>query len=263
MQNVFKKFRLVNTPAANASYNMAVDEVLFHSSIETNTPTVRVYEWKNSITIGRFNSINTILDLKALDTKKISYTRRVTGGGILIHADDISYSISIPQYSINALDVKENYRYICGFILNFYKKLGLESKFAIDEDLSISKSNICTLANESYDITINAKKIGGNAQRYSKKSLFQHGSIPLKLDTKLYEMIFLEDAELEKILTLQKLGIHSSKEQLKQLMINSFQESFDVELVANRLTEEELEKVDELQRTKYDSGDWNLDALHL
>ncbi|MDH4943971.1 biotin/lipoate A/B protein ligase family protein [Sulfurimonas sp. C5] len=263
MQKIIKKFRLLDTPVANASYNMAVDEVLLQSSIDSGIPILRIYEWENALSFGRFNKIHEILDLTTVDLNKISYARRLTGGGVLVHGGDISYSLIMPKTALHDLSPKESYRYLCSFLINFYKKLGLEPKFAQDENLHISKSNICTASNEPYDITINAKKIGGNAQRYSKKTLFQHGSIPLSVDTKLFEKLFLENAHLEDINTLEKLGLSSSKDELKKLMIHSFIESFNVELIDDTLTEQEFQKIDKLQKTKYDTYRWNIDAIQL
>ncbi|QOP41324.1 lipoate--protein ligase family protein [Sulfurimonas marina] len=263
MQKILKKFRLLDTPVANASYNMAVDEVLLQSSIESGMPVLRVYEWEDALSFGRFNKVHEILDLKAVDLNGLSYARRLTGGGVLVHGGDISYSLIMPQTALNDLSPKESYRYLCSFLLHFYKRLGLEPKFAQDQDLTISKSTICTASNEPYDITINGKKIGGNAQRYSKKTLFQHGSIPIRVDTKLFKELFLENANLEDINTLEKLDIFSSKDELKKLMIHSFIESFNVELIDDTLTEQELQKIDELQKTKYDTYKWNIDAIQL
>ncbi len=263
MQKIIKKFRLLDTPVANASYNMAVDEVLLQSSIDSCMPILRIYEWENALSFGRFSNIQDTINLKTLEKKQLSYARRLTGGGVLVHGGDISYSLTMPQTVLNNLNVQESYRYLCSFLINFYKKLGLEPKFAQDKNLHISKSNICTASNEPYDITINAKKIGGNAQRYSKKTIFQHGSIPLTINTNLFENIFLEDANLKNINTLEKLGISSSKDQLKKLMINSFKESFDVELIESTLTQQELNNLDKLQKTKYDTYSWNIDAVHI
>lgn len=263
MQKIIKKFRLLDTTAASAPYNMAVDETLLQSSIKSGIPIFRVYEWENSLSFGRFSNISEILDIKSVHAKKISFSRRLTGGGVLVHGDDISYSLIMPQTLLDDLNVKESYRYLCSFLINFYKRLGLEPKFAQDENLHISKSNICTASNEPYDIAIDRKKIGGNAQRYTKNILFQHGSIPLTIDTKLFEDLFLGDLNLKNINTLQKLGIYSSKDELKKLMINSFIESFNVELMDDTLTEQELHKIDELQKTKYDTYKWNIDAIQL
>lgn len=263
MQQIIKKFRLLDTTTASPSYNMAVDEMLLHNSIESGIPVLRVYEWENSVSLGRFSNIHETLYLEALKRNKLSYARRLTGGGVLVHGGDISYSLILPKNILGDLGVKESYRYLCSFLLNLYKKLGLEPKFAQDAQLNISKSSICTASNEPYDITIDSKKIGGNAQRYTKNTLFQHGSIPLNIDTKLFDQLFLEDPKLDEITTLQKLGVSITKDKLKQLMINSFMESFDVELIEDRFTQQELKQIDELQKQKYDSDKWNKDAVYL
>ena len=111
---------------------------------------------------------------------KHNFSKRMTGGGVLFHGHDISYSLIIPNSFMKELSVKQSYEKICTFLLEFYKELDLNVMYAKDDmNTILSKSAFCQVGFEAYDILANGKKIGGNAQRRAKKAIFQHGSIPL------------------------------------------------------------------------------------
>ena len=148
-----------------------------------------------------------------------NHAKRMTGGGILFHGNDISYSLVIPTAYVKNLSVKESYEMICSFLMTFYKKLGLEPIYAKDmEQIELSASHYCQKGYEPYDILVNGKKIGGNAQRRTKEAIFQHGSI--SIDNTAYSMGS----------SLEDLGVKISYKEAKALIQESFAQSFNVEL---------------------------------
>ncbi|MCD6173564.1 MAG: lipoate--protein ligase family protein [Sulfurimonas sp.] len=239
---------------------MAVDEALLSNFKDKDLPILRLYRWEPSLSLGRFSNLYDTLDLNTLEKQNIPFVRRMTGGGILIHGGDLSYSIVLPKNSLKGIGVKKSYRYLCEFLIHLYKKLNLHAKFANDLELHISKSNICMKANEPYDIIINSKKIGGNAQRYTKETLFQHGSIPINLDTKLFKNIFLEDIDLKNLTTLNKIGKNITYKELSNILVESFAQSFNIKLVNDTLNKIELQNVDKLLICKYNTKEWNINA---
>ena len=52
------------------------------------------------------------------------------------------------------------------------------------------RAAFCFSGNEEYDIMINGKKIGGNAQRRPGDAVLQHGSIPLSIDREQRGLLF-------------------------------------------------------------------------
>ena len=193
---------------------MALDEALINSFKNEDLPILRLYRWKPSISFGRFSDISKSINKEILQQQKFSYVRRITGGGILLHGGDISYSLILPKEFIKNKGVKQSYRYLCKFLINLYKKLGLNASFACDLQIKHKKSDICLLGNEAYDIIIDGKKMGGNAQRHTSQVLFQHGSIPVSFDKALFEPLFLNDSGLNNVSTLEKLNCNIPYEQL-------------------------------------------------
>ena len=237
-------FRVIKNGKNSAKINMSIDDALLSSFKENDKPILRVYDWTKSLTVGISQDIlnyNTLYNEYKSDCAK-----RITGGGVLFHGHDLSYSLIIPCYLLGELNIKKSYEKICSFILTFYKNLGLDAKFAKDdENVKLSKSEYCQVGFEAYDILINGKKIGGNAQRRTKKAIFQHGSIPLKNEN--------DGKYDEKIgYTLEDFDVKIDFEEAKIKLIESFEETFDVDLIYSTLTSDENEKKNKLVKDKYD-----------
>ncbi|MEA2017082.1 MAG: lipoate--protein ligase family protein [Campylobacterota bacterium] len=203
-----KKVRLIlSLEPLSAKDNMDIDTQLFSSFDKNSIPTLRLYYWKkNSCTIGISQDFSQFINLKKYEN---NYAKRITGGGVLFHGDDISYSFIIPKHYLNGFSVKKSYEIICSFLLEFYKSLGLDVRYAKDDkNIVLSKSTYCQEGFEPYDIVIKGKKLGGNAQRRTKEVIFQHGSIPLKID---------------------EFNIDLSKTEIQNMLKDRFQKTFNCE----------------------------------
>ncbi len=205
-----KEWRFIDSPKMSAKANMDFDKSLLENF--DGTPVFRLYSWEaNSFTIGRFQKLEDIENIERFGT---NYAKRMTGGGLLLHGFDVSYSIVLPISQLGRRGVKESYEFLCQFILNFYKDLGFEPAWAKDIlPNSLSKSPFCQEGFESYDIIIESKKIGGNAQKRTKNLILQHGSIPLRKDKRKYSGYSLEE-----------LGIELSEKETKERLLKSFKE---------------------------------------
>ena len=257
-----KTWRLIDTGIGTASYNMAVDEALLSNFKAADMPILRLYRWKPSLSLGRFSNINKTLNMEIISEHNIPYVRRMSGGGVLIHGGDLSYSLILSRETLKDISVKESYSFLCKFLIEIYTKLGLNAEFAYDLNLEGSKSDICMVSNEPYDIIIDGKKMGGNAQRYTSKTLFQHGSIPINIDTSTFKDVFLEESGLNTVATLDRIGIDIMHKQLAKLLAESFKESFEVELESDTLSLCEQKSTDKLLKHKYSQKRWNIDAKH-
>ena len=209
-----QKWRFVDSPPLGAKENMAIDESLLLTC--RGEPVFRLYSWeKDSFTIGRFQKIE---DVKEWQKYGKNWAKRATGGGLLLHGFDISYSMVVPIELLGKKSVKESYEYLCQFLLNFYKSLGLKTNWAKDIYAdSLSHSPFCQEGFEAYDIIIEGKKIGGNAQKRTKNLILQHGSIPLKPDNRTHAGHSLEE-----------LGIKLPPKEAKNLLKESFCKTYGV-----------------------------------
>ncbi len=208
-----KEWRFIDSPILNAKENMAIDESLLTCK---ELPVFRLYSWEpNCFSIGRFQKIEAVKDWQIYGD---NWAKRITGGGLLLHGFDVSYTVVIPIKLLGKRSVKQSYEYICEFILNFYKNLGLNPNWAknILPD-SLSHSSFCQEGFEPYDIIIEGKKIGGNAQKRTKGFVLQHGSIPIKNDEREHAGHSLEE-----------FGVKLNTEKTKKLLKKSFCDTYNI-----------------------------------
>lgn len=258
-----KEFRLLETEELDGITNMAIDEAILEVYKSDKIPVLRIYGWNPfAISIGRFQKIE---DLFISKTNISCYTivRRITGGGAILHHNEITYSIvcSSDDIGIDRIEVKKGFRLLTDFLIKTYKDFNLNAKYAFTEYDSIRiKTKLCFAGKEEYDIIIDRKKIGGNAQKRDKNIIFQHGSIPLRLNFELYENIF------NKEFIPSKYNITSLSDYLEEFNFNIFKErlkinfekSLNIKLRKDTLNSKEIEKKDFLIKTKYSKEEWNL-----
>ncbi|WP_024954564.1 lipoate--protein ligase family protein [Sulfurospirillum arcachonense] len=205
-------WRFLDSTGLSAQENMELDKSLYENFQEE--PIFRLYTWKpNSFTIGRFQKLE---EIKNSENFGDNWAKRVTGGGLLLHGFDLSYTIIIPTKLLNKKSVKESYEYLCSFLLNFYQKLGLHVQYAKDLHVNLEKSFFCQEGFEAYDMICNGKKLGGNAQKRGKNLILQHGSIPLRNDQRKFTGTSLEEFD-----------VNLNEKKAKKLLKESFIETFN------------------------------------
>ncbi len=254
-----KRWRLIDSGAGSAKWNMAVDEALLRSYKEGDTPVLRLYRWQtSSISFGRFSRPEETLDYARVRYDAVDTVRRITGGGILVHSGDLSYSLTVPRALIKERGVKESYHYLCGFLIALYRRLGLDAGFARERRLETSGGDVCLAGREAYDIVVNGKKLGGNAQRHSTSAMLQHGTLPLSIDRERFAPLFRKDSGLDKAATLDETGIGMDIDALKPVLLEAFRDTFGARLEPDTLREEEKVHAQTLLDKKYATEAWNV-----
>ena len=127
-----------------------------------------------------------------------------------------------------------DYRNICKFLLRFYKALGLKPEFALEARSFKQRClphELCSAAHEKYDLAINGKKIGGNAQKRNRQAIFQHGSIPCKINwdfMRKYTNSLPDDISAYVTTLSDELKMVPEKDILEQELIDAFAKTFNV-----------------------------------
>lgn len=215
---------------------MWLDEKMFLRYLEDGVPTLRVYRWdRPSFTYGVSQEPEDGLDMECCSSDGVEAAKRMTGGGILFHDDEITYSFVCSREDIR--EPKEyfvSYKEICAFLIRFYGSLGLKPSFALDEPAFKDRSmphRICGASYEKYDIVVNGRKIGGNAQKRNRRAVFQHGSIPCAIDWDLarrYIKPFPENMPLGITTLSDELPELPGKDILENRLIEAFGIEFGV-----------------------------------
>jgi lipoate-protein ligase A len=263
-----ERWRFIDTGPLDGPSNMALDEALLTSfNPVTSQPVFRLYGWSPpAFSIGRFQDVEATLDLGKCRDSGVDTVRRMTAGGIIYHADEITYSlVCAPRHIPCARSVKNSYKKLSGFLLLSYIKLGLNPAFAVDVNPAAERlgqrTPLCFAGREEYDIVIDGRKIGGNAQRRTKGVIFQHGSIPLRncLPEALrfvYEHVRPDMLE-ENTVSLGELRVTSNTGTLVNMLAESFEKSLEATLLRSELAEDEIKAAENLRINKYSRNSWN------
>ena len=261
-------WRLLITGHNNAVRNMAVDEAILRSYIQGLVPpTLRIYGWQPpSLSIGYFQDPVRELDLAECKKRSIGFVRRITGGGIVFHAEELTYSIVCSRQHFRcSRSIENSFKQICSFIVRAYQALGLEAGFAIDQAEVVEalgcKTTFCFSGREKYDILINARKIGGNAQRRFHNAIFQHGSIPLRGDLSFAASLLREKPEnLEQRVTTLSGALNRPIEfdEFAAELVKGFKQTNSSQLSEQDLSGQETNLAEYLNREKYTRPEWNI-----
>ena len=230
-----RRFRLIRSGSADAMYNMALDEKIFDRYMEDGIPAFRVYGWESpSFTYGVSQKCENEIDMKRCALDGVQIAKRMTGGGVLFHHNEITYSLVCAKEDIGEPDgVFVSYRRISAFLISFYRSLGLDASFALeagDFKVLCAPHELCSASREKYDIVINGKKIGGNAQKRKRCAVFQHGSIPLSVDwafMRRYLRSLPEDISSGVTTLTEELGRVPDRRVLEDMLIDAAAEEFD------------------------------------
>lgn len=249
---------------------MALDEALLRSfDPESSLPVLRLYGWNPpSVSLGRFQKAAEVLDLEHCRADGVAIVRRITGGGVIYHADELTYSlVCAPEQIPAAASIKDSFRVLTGFLLAFYRALGLEAAYAADvvpEGTRLGeRTPFCFAGKESFDILAGGRKIGGNAQRRLKGVIFQHGSIPLQ-NRAVAGLCYMRERSpelAEDTMSLADCGVVAGSDTLLSQLATAFAAYFGCRLAHTEPTEAEQTDMGRLLAGRYSDDRWNLEGV--
>ena len=161
----------------SAAMNMAIDEALLESAA---APSVRFYRWGSpALSFGYFGRFADVAD-KASERDLV---RRWTGGGIVFHGADLTYSIVIPAnnpvFAEPTMSIYENvHRALCKALLEAGQRATVAGVDDPGPGINAAGYNGLCFANPvRADVTIDGRKVAGAAQRRTRAGLLQQGSV--------------------------------------------------------------------------------------
>lgn len=164
---------LLASGPCDPAFNMALDEALLESMPRLQEPVLRFYGWtETAATFGyfqRFAEIERATMLRPL-------IRRPTGGGLVPHDADWTYSLVFPLgHEWYGLRAEESYRSTHEWIQAAFGRLGVETELA--PCCKKSAPGQCFVGYEKFDLLWRGRKIAGAAQRRNKLGLLIQGSV--------------------------------------------------------------------------------------
>ena len=201
----------------SAPLNMAVDEALLETAVR---PLLRFYRWQRpALSFGYFGSYANVADQR----NQREIVRRWTGGGVVPHGNDLTYSVIIPAchpfFRRSSLAI---YRDLHEAVRRALEENGLEVTLANAASPKVSEN--CFANAVRADVMMEGRKIAGAAHRRSRVGVLHQGSI--------------QEAELP----------HQFRYDLSRILCNSFE--------YNTLPHDVIDRATTIAQAKYGTTEW-------
>ena len=169
------------------AWNMAVDERLFDLARRAPRTFLRFYRWERpTASLGYSQDPGKVIDLDFCRRHRIDVVRRMTGGKLVLHHREVTYSLSSSDTGLFTGTLRESYHLISRALLKGLELMGLEARLAEAPPQSYARGTMPCFAYAARDeIEVDGRKIVGSAQKRLGPSFLPHGSIPLEKDEAL------------------------------------------------------------------------------
>jgi len=215
---VFSELIVIDDPTPRPGpLNMAIDEVLLGTA---RSAILRFYRWyAPSVSFGYFVRFAEACEI----ARNRATVRRWTGGGIVPHGEDLTYSIMIGSrddaFASASKIIYQRVHFALGSAL---REIGIVSALVQTEATKVSDA--CFANPVVSDVMENGRKIAGAAQRKTRGGLLHQGSI--------------------------------QRENLDDRFRNAFARLLGNRIIAGSIGTDVLRAAEELAATKYATVDW-------
>lgn len=291
--------RLIIDDVLPSATNMAIDEALLVCCNRSNVLTLRFYKWwPYSFSFGYFQKPEKIIDVNKLSIYNIGAVKRLTGGKMIFHADEITFSITASLNFIDNILLKEahsinlyktalnkvvtfldRFRALLLPIVACFKIQGLNVEFYNIAEKNMENSMFSRVSNDlryvkpfdnvhcyqsavGHSIFLDDKKFIGAAGVIRKQSMMIHGSIPISY-SKPPDGIWMEEryAKFYNSCNVAFLMDYSNIINISKicfLIAEMYCKIYNLKCYVDKASKEELIVADELSTNKYNNLFWNL-----
>lgn len=227
-------------------FNLALEEYAL-KELDVDDDFFILWQNENTIVVGRNQNTIEEINSKAVKEKEVNVVRRMSGGGTVYHdLGNINYTFITRSDD----DSKHNFKKFTRPIIDALDSLGIKAEFT-----------------GRNDITIDDKKISGNAQYYYQNKMLHHGTILFDVNPDI-----LKDVLNVKADKIASKGIKSVKsrvtsiskhlkepmtsEELRDMLLKFILDTEDVSEKEYVLTDKDIVNIQKLADEKYSTWDW-------
>jgi lipoate-protein ligase A len=155
-------------------------------------PTLRFYGWdRPTISLGALQRFPGGVDLAACRQHGVPLVRRISGGRAVLHAAELTYSVSVPRTGVWRGPVPAVFRRLCEGLVAGLARLGIHAALG---DAAPPRDGpaqgACFLIRQTPAILAGGRKLVGSAQYRSDRAVLQQGSLLLDFDPALHVTLF-------------------------------------------------------------------------
>jgi lipoyl(octanoyl) transferase len=160
---------LIQLEPMPGAWNMAVDQALLELSA---VAVLRVYAWSEpSISIGYRHPLSALQDLPSWPV-----VRRWTGGGVVLHERDVTYSLILPHTeALAGAAAAQIYRLLHGSLAAALSEHTAQPYCVAEADHAVAVQ--CFSGWSRSDLLLHGQKVGGAGQRRCRHGLLHQGSL--------------------------------------------------------------------------------------
>lgn len=241
------KARVIIDEPATGDWNMAVDHALLETANSTGLISVRFYSWSQpTLSLGYFQPHALASQHHAsLNCPRV---RRSTGGGAIVHDQEITYSMCVPSNHRWSSENEQLYTMMHQLLRELLADYQVDAELYEPTAISPKKDTefLCFLRRSKGDLIVAGNKIGGSAQRRRKNALLQHGSVLLSRSSAAPELAGIEELT----------GVKIDPTELINRWTSRLEECLEIELPAEKLTEMEHLAALDIQNSTYSNKQW-------
>lgn len=247
-----KLSRLILPDVIDPYINQAIEEVLLNSVARRKFDFIlRFWCSKPCVIIGRNQSLKAEVNVEFCKSQNIPIIRRISGGGaVYLDLGCLNFSF--------ILNDRCNY---------FTKKVLILNEFLIQIIIEALKSlHFDSTFKPPNSIFIGGKKISGSAQIYKKNSVLHHGTLLLNSDLNTLKTSLNSDYrnKIVKYVPSNKTDqtnlasnqIEITADQVIERIIKQVQNSFNLKLHNQNITNEEFNEASVLMKNRYLNINW-------
>jgi lipoyl(octanoyl) transferase len=254
---------IVHPRPLRGSFNMAFDEFLFSSLTEGPGTFLRFYQWERpTASLGRSQNIDGVIDLDYCGSHGVDVVRRITGGKLVLHHEEVTYSVCSSDAGLFTPTLAGSYRLISQALIKGLEHMGLAGALADKAPPFYAKGTMPCFSHPAQDeIEVGGRKIIGSAQMRTGPRFLQHGSIPLAYDGALLKAVAAmtdDPAEIRMTSLSEELGFPVAADWAEERLIAGFEEFFGVRWAPITFTADDLNRIAEIEARRYANPEWTL-----
>ncbi|MBL8006493.1 MAG: lipoate--protein ligase [Ignavibacteria bacterium] len=239
--------RLINNKnITDPSVNLSIEEYCVRN-LDMKDDYLLFYINEPAVIIGKHQNTIEEINNEYIKNNNIHVIRRISGGGTVYHdLGNLNFSF-MTKHSQESI---HNFKLFTEPVINVLRSMGVNAEL-----------------NGRNDITVNERKISGNAQFTDTKSMFSHGT--LLFDTDLDNVLKALNVRTDKIESKGIKSVRSRVANIKEfieyeLTIDEFKEKIissvfgdSGEVPVYELSDGDWDKINELTGSKYKTWEWN------
>lgn len=227
-------------------YNLALEEYAL-KEIDVDEDFFILWQNENTVVVGR--NQNTIEEINSKNIKEndVNVVRRMSGGGAVYHDQgNINYTFITRSDDSS----KHNFKKFTKPVIDALESLGIKAEFT-----------------GRNDITIDDKKISGNAQYYHQNKMLHHGTILFDVDGNILSQVLNVKADKiaskgiksvkSRVTSISKhLKEPMTSEEFKDMLLRFILDTDDISSKEYVLSDEDIANIEKLAEDKYSTWDW-------